>query len=93
LLDVSFYADLSKLDLIGYILNAPGTDTPEDPRIQHFRVRSIVINTDPPMPVMADGIALGEGSVRIEVRQHALRIMAGPLLSDMTRETGEALEK
>jgi len=66
LLDVLFFADLSKLDLIGYILSGVITNTPEDPRIQHFRVRKLVIDTKPSMPVMADGIPLGEGSLKSE---------------------------
>jgi len=82
LLDVLFFADLSKLDLIGYILNGVGTDTPEDPRIQHYRVRRVVIDTQPAMPVMADGITLGEGKVLIEVKRHALTVMVGTTESD-----------
>lgn len=77
LLDVLFFSDLSKLDLIGYILNGVGTDSPEDPRIQHYRVREVVIDTEPSMAVMADGISLGEGSVRIEVQREALTVMVG----------------
>lgn len=93
LLDVLFFADLSKLDLLGYILKGPGTSTQEDPRIQHFRVRKIVIDTHPVMPVMADGIMLGEGSVRIEVKRHALAVMIGPSVINMLDESGENLEK
>ncbi len=77
LLDVLFFADLSKLDLVGYVLQGVGLDKPEDPRIQHFHVRRVEIETQPAMPVMADGDALGEGRVRIEVRKHALAVMVG----------------
>jgi len=86
LLDVLFFADLSKLDLLGYILQGVGVGKPEDPRIQHFRVRKVDIDTHPAMPVMADGNALGEGLVRIEVRRRALAVMVGP-------EPGEILAK
>lgn len=82
LLDVLFFSDLSKLDLIGYILAGVGSNTEEDPRIQHFRVRKVVIDTEPSMSVMADGIMLGEGSVEIEVQQHALTVMVESLTSD-----------
>ena len=78
-LDVLFFADLSKLDLIGYVLKGPGTSKQEDPRIQHFRVRKAVITTEPAMPVMADGIDIGTGSVSIEVQRHALTVMSAPL--------------
>ncbi len=75
LLDVLFFANLSKLDLIGYALKGAGTNTIEDPRIQHFRVRKVAIDTQPAMSVMADGIILGEGSVQIEVQRHAITVM------------------
>lgn len=78
LLDVLFFADLSKLDLLGYVFQGVGVGKPEDARIQHFQVRRVDIDTQPAMPVMADGSGLGEGSVRIEVRRHALAVMAGP---------------
>ena len=77
LLDVLFFADLSKLDLLGYVLQGVGEGRPEDPRIEHYHVRRVDIDTQPAMPVMADGNALGEGRVRIEVRRHALAVMVG----------------
>jgi len=79
LLDVLFFADLSKLELLGYVLQGVGEGKPEDPRIQHYHVRRVDINTHPAMPVMADGTALGEGLVRIEVRRHALAVMASQM--------------
>ena len=75
LLDVLFFADLSKLDLLGYVLQGVGEGKPEDPRIQHYHVRRVEIDTHPVMAVMADGTSLGEGLVRIEVRRHALAVM------------------
>ena len=78
LLDVLFFADLSKLDLLGYILQGVGVGKPEDQRIQHFRVRKVEIDTHPAMPVMADGNALGAGLVRIEMRRRVLAVMVGP---------------
>lgn len=78
LLDVLFFADLNKLELLGYILQGVGEDFPEDARIQHFHVRRVEIDTHPAMPVMADGSPLGEGLVQIETWRHALAVMAGP---------------
>jgi diacylglycerol kinase family enzyme len=77
LLDVLFFADLSKIDLLGYILQGVGEGKPEDSRIQHYHVRRLEIDTTPAMPVMADGNALGEGRVRIEVRRGSLAMMVG----------------
>jgi len=77
LLDVLLFADLSKLDLLGYMFKGVGTDGSEDPRIQRYQVRRVDIDTQPTMPIMADGNALGEGRVRIEVRRRALAVMIG----------------
>ncbi|MCL4562092.1 MAG: hypothetical protein M1281_15960 [Chloroflexi bacterium] len=77
LLDVLFFADLSKMDLLRYVFQGVGVGKPEDPRIQHFRVRRVEIDTHPAMQVMTDGTALGEGLVRIEVQRHVLAVMVG----------------
>lgn len=89
LLDVLFFADLSKLDLLGYILQGVGVGKPEDQRIQHFRVRKVEIDTHPAMPVMADGNALGAGLVRIEMRRRVLAVMVGPG-ETLAEQTGDA---
>jgi diacylglycerol kinase (ATP) len=75
LLDILFFADLSKMDLLGYVFQGVGEGKPEDERIQHYHVRRVEIDTTPVMPVMADGSPLGEGRVKIEVRRHALAVM------------------
>jgi len=83
LLDVLFFADLSKLELLGYVFQGVGVGKPEDPRIQHFRVRRVDIDTNPAMPVMVDGTALGDGRVRISVKRHALAVMVGRPAPDL----------
>ena len=93
LLDVLFFADLNKLELLGYILQGVGEGYPEDQRIQHFHVRRVDIDTHPCMPVMADGSPLGEGLVRIEVRRHVLNVMAGPAAPEPLPESGKILEQ
>ena len=76
LLDVLLFADLSKLDLLGNLVQV-ATGGLEDPRIQHYHVRRVDIDTNPAMPVMADGLVLGERLLRISVRRHALAVMVG----------------
>jgi len=76
LLGVHLFADLSKLDLLGSVVQV-ATGGSEDPRIQHYNVRRIDIDSHPAMPVMADGVALGEGLLHIHVRRHTLAVMAG----------------
>jgi diacylglycerol kinase (ATP) len=92
LLDVLFFADLSKLELLGYVFQGVGVGKPEDPRIQHYRASKVEINTHPAMPVMADGTALGEGRVRIEVRRRALSVMVASPAFEVMSEPTEILE-
>jgi len=89
LLDVLFFADLSKLDLLSYVFQGVGTGKPEDPRIQHFRVRRVDIDTHPEMQVMSDGNPLGEGRVRINVRRRALAVMVGAPAPEVQPGSGE----
>jgi diacylglycerol kinase family enzyme len=78
LLDVLLFADLSKLDLLGYaVQTARADDGQEDERIQHYHVRRVDVDTNPVMPVMLDGLALGEGSLHISMQRHALAVMVG----------------
>jgi diacylglycerol kinase (ATP) len=74
LLDVMFFAEFSKLDLLGYVFQGVGVAN-DDPRIQRYHVRKIDIETQPRMPVMIDGIQIGEGRVQIEVRKRVLSMM------------------
>ncbi len=94
LLDVLFFADLSKMDLIGYVIQGVGEGYPEDSRIQHFHVRRIDIDTHPAMPLMADGSPLGEGLVQIKVWRHALAVMVDPAPAPETMAvSGDILEQ
>ena len=80
LLDVVLFADLSKIDLLSYaVQTARAGGEPEDERIQRYHVRRVDIDTNPAMPVMADGLALAEGPLRISVQRHALAVMVGGL--------------
>lgn len=93
LLDVLFCTDISKLDLmLGYMMKAPGINAAADPRIKNYQVREISIETNPAMTVMADGIILGDGPAHIEIRRHALTVMA-PDPSGRLNESGEDHEK
>ncbi|HEX7588868.1 MAG TPA: diacylglycerol kinase family protein [Anaerolineae bacterium] len=73
-LEVFVYSDLNKRDLIG---QAMSQTTAADSRIQRFRVKTIEIATQPAMPVMADGVFIGAGSVTVTVRPRSLAVMAG----------------
>ena len=75
-LDVFVFSDMSKLDLISYAVQSTGGAV-EDDRIKHYRVKRVNIRSDPPMPVLADGMLLDPGPVTAEVHPHALAIMGG----------------
>jgi len=75
LLDILFLGDLPKLKLLGYAMKKHAVRELNDPRIQNFQARSVEIETDPPMTVMADGIIFGEGPISIGIRRRALGVM------------------
>ncbi len=75
-LAVFVYSDLSKRDLIGQAMQS-STSAP-DARIQRFHAKTISITTKPAMPVMADGVFIGDGAVTVTLHPHRLRVMAGP---------------
>lgn len=75
-LDVLVYSDLSKRDLIGQAIRSD-PDAPDE-RIQRFRAKKIAITTKPAMPVMADGVLVGSGSVTMTMHPLRLSVMAGP---------------
>jgi diacylglycerol kinase (ATP) len=77
LLDVLIFTDLSKMQLLGYAAQKVVGVGTEDPRIQHFQARRVDMDTQPAMPVMADGLEMGEGSLHISVQRHALAVMVG----------------
>jgi diacylglycerol kinase (ATP) len=74
-LDVFVYSDLSKRELIGQAMQSP--DAAPDARIQRFRAKTVTITTNPAMPVMADGVSLGDGAVTVMLHPQRLKVMAG----------------
>ncbi len=90
-LDLLLCSSLSKLDLVGCAFKEGArVQDLTDPRIQRYRVRRAEIDTNPGMAVMADGTALGEGAVHVEIHPRALAVMApNPEQGNLT-ETQEA---
>ena len=78
LLDLVVYADLSKMDLLGSVIQT-ATGGPEDSRILRYKARRVTVETNPPMPIVVDGFPMAATpSVRLSVRRLALNIVAGP---------------
>jgi diacylglycerol kinase (ATP) len=88
LLDVLFFADLSKLELLNYVFQGVGVENLEDARIQHFHVRGLDIRTRPAMEILADGVLIGKGKVHMEVRRRVLGVMVGYPISKETNRSG-----
>ena len=87
LLDVLLFTDLSKLELLGYAAQKVVGGGLEDPRIQHFQARTVDMDTQPAMPVMADGLAAGGRAAAHQCttacpggdgRQFSVKRVAGP---------------
>ena len=92
LLDVLLFTDLSKINLLGYAAQKILGGGTEDPRIQHFQARRVDVDTQPAMPVLADGLEMGEGPLHITVQRHALAVMVGESASDAAPGSGEISE-
>lgn len=91
-LDVLFCTDTSKINLmVGFIMKLQNVIF-DDSRIMNFRVKKILIETQPPMPVMADGVSLGEGSVTIEIRRHTTTVLV-PETKEISGELNGINEK
>ena len=81
-LDVFVFSDMGKLDLISYAMQST-SGAIEDDRVKHYRVKRLKIYSDPPMPVLADGMLLDPGLVTASVHPRALAIMGGAVNTAM----------
>ncbi|MGD0613249.1 MAG: diacylglycerol kinase family protein [Anaerolineales bacterium] len=79
-LDVFTFSDMSKLNMISYAALSHG-GLVEDAGIRHYRAKHITIISKPRMPVLADGILLGQGSLSVHIHPRALTVMAGTELT------------
>jgi YegS/Rv2252/BmrU family lipid kinase len=75
LLDISVYPDFSKAELIRYYAAVMDGGYSGDGKVQHYQARKLKVKTSPELDVMADGVALGKGTVTIKVRPGALRVI------------------
>ncbi len=79
-LDMFTFSDLSKLNMISYAMLSQ-IGLVNDIGIKHYRVKHVKIRSIPRMPVLADGILLGEGSLSVHIHPRALTVMAGSALT------------
>lgn len=93
LFDVLFLDNSSKRDLISYIIKGSGINTQDDQNIVRFRVKSIIIDSKPPMPIMADGKSLGEGRARFDIKENALSLMVKENERQNFNKSGDNIEQ
>jgi diacylglycerol kinase (ATP) len=79
-LDVFTFSDMSKLNMLSYAMLSRGGQV-EDAGIKHYHAKDVTIVSDPQMPVLADGILLGQGSLSVHIHRRALTVMAGTELT------------
>jgi diacylglycerol kinase (ATP) len=79
-LDIFTFSDMTKLNMISYAVFSRG-GLVEHAGIKHYRANHITIVSRPPMPVLADGILLGQGSLSVHVHRRALAVMVGKELT------------
>jgi diacylglycerol kinase (ATP) len=79
-LHVFTFSDMSKLNMLSYAVLSRG-GLVEDAGIKHYRAKHVTIVSNPQMPVLADGILLGQGSLSVHVHPRALTVMAGTELT------------
>lgn len=76
LLDISVYPDFSKAELIRYYAEVMNEGYSGEKKVQHYKASKLKVKTSPKLDVMADGVDLGKGTVKIKVLPGALRIIA-----------------
>lgn len=85
-LDVFTFSDMGKLNMISYAMLSRG-GLVEDAGIMHYRIKHATIKSKPHMPVLADGILLGQGSLSVHVHPRVLTVMAGTELTGQPATT------
>lgn len=74
-LDLIFFEDANKLDLLSYVARGLRDGLPEARKIKKILAEKISIKVDPPMTLMYDGEVFGEGNVELSVLKHAISVM------------------
>jgi diacylglycerol kinase (ATP) len=85
-LDVFTFSDMSKLNMLSYAMLSRGGSL-EDAGIMHYRAKHATLVSNPPMPVLADGTLLGQGSLSVHVYPRALTVMTGTELTGQSAIT------
>jgi diacylglycerol kinase (ATP) len=93
LLDISVYPDFSKMELLHYYAAVMDGGYSGDGKVEHYQARKLKIKTSPKLDVMADGVALGKGTVTIKVLPGALRVITTRINEGLESPQKAASEK
>lgn len=75
LLDISVYPEFNKIELLNYYASIMNGRDSGNKKVHHYQARKLKVKTSPKLDVMADGVALGKGTVKIKVQPGALRVI------------------
>jgi YegS/Rv2252/BmrU family lipid kinase len=94
LLDISVYADFTKAELLSYYAALMDGGYSGEVKIQHYQASKVKVKTSPKLEVMADGVALGKGTVIIKVRKNSVCVIAPqkePAIKELQQEKVDEL--
>jgi len=92
LLDISVYPDFGKVELIRYYAAVMDGGYSGDGKVQNYQARKIKVKSSPKLDVMADGVELGKGTVKIKVRKNALRVITAEKTPGFGSPPNDAVE-
>jgi diacylglycerol kinase family enzyme len=92
LLDISVYPDFGKVELIRYYAAVMDGGYSGDGKVQNYQARKIKVKSSPKLDVMADGVELGKGTVKIKVRKNALRVITAEKTPGVGSPPNDAVE-
>ena len=92
LLDISVYPDFGKVELIRYYAAVMDGGYSGDGKVQRYQASKLKVKSSPKLEVMADGVALGKGTVKIKVRKNALRIITAEKTPEFGLPPKDAVE-
>jgi diacylglycerol kinase family enzyme len=75
LLDITIYPYFNKAELIHYLADVMNEGYSGDKKVQYYQAQKLKVKTSPKLDIMADGIPLGKGKVKIKMLAGALRVI------------------
>ena len=74
-LDVFFFQNASKLELLSYVFRGMEDGLPQEKKILHILAEKVTVKVNPKMTIMYDDTPFDEGDVELSILKHALTVM------------------